>query len=58
MVAGGLSDLSGLEADELLASTEIMVEGSSYWTTPLNLPNAIEGLVGISVNNQVFMIGK
>jgi len=57
LVAGGLSDLSGLEADELLASTEIMVEGSSYWTTPLNLPNAIEGLVGISVNNQVFMIG-
>jgi len=57
LVAGGLSDLSGLEADELLASTEIMVEGSSYWTTPLNLPNAIDGLVGISVNNQVFMIG-
>jgi len=56
LVAGGLDDLSD-ESGEKLASTEIMVEGSSYWTTPLNLPNAIEGLVGISVNNQVFMIG-
>ena len=57
MVAGGLDDYS-YPSGENLASTEIMVEGSSYWTTPLSLPNAIDGLVGISVNNQVFMIGK
>ena len=56
MVAGGLDDYS--YPGENLASTEIMVEGSFYWTTPLSLPNAIDGLVGISVNNQVFMIGK
>jgi len=55
LVTGGV-DPADLEANVLLASTEIMVEGSS-WQAVGSLPKACEGLRGISVNNQIFMTG-
>ena len=39
------------------SSTEVYVEGASAWTKGPPLPRALVGLRGVSVNNDVLMIG-
>jgi len=38
-------------------STEVFVEGASAWTEGPSLPRALSGLRGVSVNNEVLMLG-
>ena len=52
IVAGGSS--SGWAR---LSSTETMVEGSSSWTAAGELPVAMNGAVGVSVNNRFLLTG-
>ena len=41
-----------------LSSTETLVEGSEAWTEVGELPVAIIGLRGVSLNNNIFMTGN
>ena len=38
-------------------STEVMSKSGSTWSYVGNLPRAARGMSGISVNNQLFIIG-
>ena len=40
-----------------LSSTEILVDGASFWTNVGKLPVAMELLRGVSWNNNIFMTG-
>ena len=41
-----------------LDTTEILVEGDSSWTTVGNLPKAVDGIHGVSLNNRIIMTGE
>ena len=53
LVAGGL----GL-GKTLLSSTEQLDGESASWKTVTPLPRAVYGVVGITLNNMVFMTGR
>ena len=40
-----------------IISTEVMSASGSSWSYVGNLPRAASGMVGISVNNQIFVTG-
>merc|ERR1711976_555585 len=52
LVTGGI-----VGVNEATSSTEVYVEGASAWTRGPELPRALLGLRGVSVNNEVLMIG-
>ena len=52
LVTGGIFGVN-----EATSSTEVYVEGASAWTQGPELPRALLGLRGVSVNNEVLMIG-
>ena len=54
MVAGGLL------ADQFtsISSTEMLAPGSDSWTLATPLPSARTGLVGVTVDNRLYMTGK
>ena len=56
LVTGGYS--GGLSKVDLISSTETLVEGASAWAFTGELPVAMYGLRGVSLNNEVFMIGN
>ena len=39
-------------------STELLVHGASAWTQAAPLPNAMRGLQGVSLNNQIIFTGE
>ena len=41
-----------------LSSTEILTDGSQSWSIVGPLPNAVEGLRGVSYNNRIIMTGN
>ena len=41
-----------------LDTTEILVEGDASWTTVGNLPKAVWGIRGVSLNNRIIMTGE
>ena len=57
MVTGGWNwntyDMTG----GLVSSTELLEATATSWTFAGNLPTARRDLVGISLNNQIFMTG-
>jgi len=52
LVTGGI-----LGGNEATSSTEVYVMGAGAWTQGPELPRALLGLRGVSVNNEVLMIG-
>ena len=54
LVAGGYTS----HDQSFLRSTEILVEGSSQWSTVGNLFIGVWGLGGASIKNNVIMTGK
>ena len=57
LVTGG-GGANGLFPLGLQSSTETLVEGSEAWTEVGELPVAIIGLRGVSLNNNIFMTGN
>ena len=53
LVAGGVGDNS-----VHLSSTEQLNEESASWKTTTSLPRAVYGVVGISLDNTVYMTGE
>ena len=51
LVAGGYADF------EAIASTELLVQGASSWTEAGPLPQPMQGLQAISIDNQVISTG-
>ena len=53
LVTGGLDDNGNF-----LSSTETLVDGTGSWTFAGQLPVAMWGLRGVSLNNDIFMTGN
>ena len=54
LVAGGRIKYPSTYTD----STELLVHGASAWTQAAPLPNAMRGLQGVSLNNQIIFTGE
>ena len=50
--------VTGGHNDNYLSSTETLVEGAGSWTFAGELPVAMSGLKGVSLNNNIFMTGN
>ena len=48
----------GYNYPDKLSSTETLVDGAEAWTFAGELPVAMDGLRGVSLNNNIFMTGK
>ena len=48
----------GFGGGNYLSSTEILTEGDSSWTIVGNLPKAVWGIRGVSLNNRIIMTGE
>jgi len=58
LVTGGYyGEMDDTRRLEETSSTEVYVEGASAWTKGPPLPRALIGLRGVSVNNEILMIG-
>ena len=51
LVTGGYNDGK-------LSSTEVLKDGDLSWTTVGNLPKAVWGIRGVSLNNRIIMTGE
>ena len=58
LVTGGYyGEMDDARRLEETSSTEVYVEGASAWTKGPPLPRTLIGLRGVSVNNEILMIG-
>ena len=55
LVTGGVSSQPGSQGR--LDTTEVLVEGGTAWRQVGKLPTSLGGLTGVSMNNEIYMIG-
>ena len=54
-MTGGVSSQTGSQVR--LDTTEVLVEGGTAWRQVGKLPTPLGGLTGVSMNNEIYMIG-